>query len=159
MISFHDLYERYAQDVSRFAYWLCGSAAEAEDITAETFFRAWINFDKIQTATVKAYLFTIARNLYLQQRRDNHADTPLDLEWVDPEPGPAALAEIREELERVRRQLQVLSEIDRAVFIMRVQAELPYEEIARVLGLSPSAVKVKVHRARLKLAQIRLEVE
>lgn len=42
---------------------------------------------------------------------------------------------------------------------MRVQAELPYEEIARVLGLSPSAVKVKVHRARLKLAQIRLEVE
>jgi RNA polymerase sigma-70 factor (ECF subfamily) len=66
MLDFHDLYESYGPEVYRFAYWLAGSAAEAEDITSETFIRAWINFASIRTETLKAYLFQIARNIYLE---------------------------------------------------------------------------------------------
>ncbi len=51
--------------------------------------------------------------------------------------------------------LQTLPEIDRAALAMRSEDQLPYDEIARVLGLSLSAVKVKIHRARLKLAEAR----
>lgn len=47
--------------------------------------------------------------------------------------------------------LQTLPEIDRAAFVLRVQHDLPYDEIARVLGISLSATKVKVHRVRKKL--------
>ncbi|MCK4776450.1 MAG: sigma-70 region 4 domain-containing protein, partial [Candidatus Krumholzibacteria bacterium] len=51
----------------------------------------------------------------------------------------------------VQSVLQTLPEIDRAAFIMRIQHELPYVEIARALELSVSAAKVKVHRVRKKL--------
>ena len=59
----------------------------------------------------------------------------------------------------VQRVLQALPEIDRAAFILRVQQELPYEEVARVLQLSLVAVKVKIHRARKKLLIARMSKE
>ncbi len=52
--------------------------------------------------------------------------------------------------------LQELPEIDRAALLMRAEDQLPYEEIARALDLTLSATKVKIHRARLRLAEARL---
>ena len=69
MINFQDLYESYANEVYRFALWLAGDRLEAEDITSETFIRAWVHNSKIRTETLKAYLFTISRNIYLQHQR------------------------------------------------------------------------------------------
>ena len=65
MLNFKDLYESYAAEVYRFAIWLAGDSSEAEDITSETFIRAWAHNSEICTETLKAYLFTIARNIYL----------------------------------------------------------------------------------------------
>ena len=59
------------------------------------------------------------------------------------------------DLEVVLTALQALPEIDRAAVLMRADDEMAYEEIARALGISLSAAKVKVHRARLKLAEAR----
>jgi RNA polymerase sigma-70 factor (ECF subfamily) len=58
MLSFEELYIAYSPDVYRFANWLSGNTNDAEDITAETFTRAWMNFAIIRTETLKAYLFT-----------------------------------------------------------------------------------------------------
>jgi hypothetical protein len=55
-VDFGQLYERYAPDVMRFALYLTGSRAEAEDITSETFVRAWMESDAIRVGTVKARL-------------------------------------------------------------------------------------------------------
>ena len=159
MLDFHDLYEAYATDVYRFGYWLSGESAEAEDITSETFIRAWVRLDTIRTETLRAYLFTIARNVYLEGRRKQARLTRLDQAHPDPNPGPEQLAAERAELERVRRILQTLPEADRAAFIMRVEYEMPYAEIARVLQLSEGAIKVKVHRARTKMLAARTEKE
>jgi RNA polymerase sigma-70 factor (ECF subfamily) len=152
MLTFHDLYQHYAPEVYRFAFWLAGNRAEAEDITAETFVRAWTSQREIRTETVKAYLLTIARNLYLAQRRKVKPQVALDEEQVDPQPGPEQHTEDRLALAATLAVIQTLPELDRAALILRVQHELPYAEIARVLGLSLSAAKVKVHRARLKVA-------
>ena len=78
---------------------------------------------------------------------------------ADPAPGPEQVVEAQLELQRVQRVLQTLSEIDRAAFVLRVQHELPYAEIARVLGISLAAAKVKVHRARKKLLATRVDKE
>ena len=59
------------------------------------------------------------------------------------------------ELSAVLAALRRLSEVDRAALLMRVQEEMPYEEIAQALKLPVTTVKVKVHRARLKLMQAR----
>ena len=151
MLSFQDLYESYATDVFRFAYWLAGDRSEAEDITSETFVRAWVNSRAIRTETVKAYLFAIARNLFLKRQKRTRRQVVLEDVYADPAPGPGDQVESRLELKRVKQLLQALPEIDRAAFVMRVQHELPYAEIARVLDLSLTAARVKVHRVRKKL--------
>ena len=151
MLSFGELYESYAPDVFRFALWLAGDSDEAEDITSETFIRAWARHGAIRTETLKAYLFTIARNLFLQRQRRRKRHVLLDDTHPDPAPGPERLLESRLALLRVQSVLQTLPEVDRTAFILRVQHELPYAEIARVLELSLSAAKVKVHRVRKKL--------
>lgn len=159
MITFHDLYEKYSRDVYRFAFWLAGNAMEAEDITSETFVRAWTSRSKIRTETVKAYLFTIARNLYLEQQRKDKRQVDLSPDHADPQPRPEKQVAQRLRLQMAQDVIQNLSEIDRTVFLLRVQQGLPYAEIARVTGLSLSAAKVKVHRVRLKLAERQIDEE
>lgn len=159
MLDFPTLYASYAPEVYRFAYWLAGDVAEAEDIASETLIRAWIHFGSIRTETLKAYLLQIARNVYLERLRKQRRQISLEDIYPDPHPGPEELAEDDAELAMVQRVLQALTEIDRAAFILRVQQELPYDEIARVLRLSVAAVKVKVHRARKKLLAARMSKE
>ena len=159
MLNFHDLYETYAPDVYRFALWLASDSAEAEDVTSETFVRAWTRRDSIRTETLKAYLLTIARNVYLGRLRKNERHVQLEDVHTDPSPGPDKLLESRLELQRVKTILKELLEIDRSAFILRVQQELPYAEIARVLGISLTSAKVKVHRVRKKLLTDRIERE
>jgi RNA polymerase sigma-70 factor (ECF subfamily) len=151
MLNFQDLYKAYASHVYRFAFWLAGDRAEAEDITSETFIRAWVNSSTIRTETLKAYLFTIARHVFLERRRKQKRHVALADIYADPAPGPDERVTFRLELLRVQRVLQTVPEVDRAAFILRVQHELPYAEIARVLGISLSSAKVKVHRVRKKL--------
>ena len=159
MLDFQSLYKSYAPEVYRFAFWLAGNSLEAEDITSETFVRAWVNRSTIRTETLKAYLFTIARNLFLEQQRKSKREVTLDDVHTDPAPGPDAAVESQLELERVQGVLRAIPECDRTAFILRVQHELPYAEIARVLGLSLSSAKVKVHRVRKKLLTTRLHRE
>lgn len=152
MITFHEIYEHYSKDVYRYACWLCGNAVEADDITSETFARAWAGREAIRTETVKAYLFAIARNLYLQDYRKKKRQIQLSDSLADASPTPDQLAESRLALDRAMRAMQALPEVDRTALLLRVQHGLSYDEIARTMQLPLSTVKVKIHRARLKLA-------
>lgn len=81
---FHTLYERHAPDVLRFALYLSGNRAEAEDLAAEAFARAWTATDPIRTATVKAHLFAIVRNLVRERARRQRPQGEPAEEPVDP---------------------------------------------------------------------------
>ncbi|MCP4427852.1 MAG: RNA polymerase sigma factor [Chloroflexi bacterium] len=159
MLNFQELYEDYAADVHRFVLWLAGDSFEADDITSETFIRAWTHNSPIRTETLKAYLFTIARNVYLERQRKGKKQVALNDVYPDPAPGPDEIIAAQLDLRQARQLIQDLPETDRAAFILRVQHELPYAEIARVLELSLTAVKVKVHRVRKKLLAARMEKE
>ena len=155
MITLEELYRHYSADVFRFAFWLSGNRAEAEDLTSETFVRAWTSSKSIRLATVKGYLFAIARNLYVRGRhRANRQGENPDLDLIDPTPGPGRSAQARDTLRRTLDGLAALPEIDRAALLMRAEHGLPYAEIATALGLSVAAARVKVHRARLKLSNL-----
>jgi len=151
MLKFQDLYDGYARDIYHFALWMTGDSYEAEDITSETIIRAWARKNKIRTETLKAYLFTIARNIYLERHRKRKRQIDLDEAYPDPAPGPEKIVESQQKILSLQRILGTIPEIDRSAFIMRVQHELPYAEIARALELSLTATKVKVHRVRKKL--------
>jgi RNA polymerase sigma-70 factor (ECF subfamily) len=159
MLDFESLYQTYAPEVYRFSFWLAGDSEEAEDITAETFIRAWTNSKPPRTETLKAYLFVIARNLFLEQKRKSKRQVALADHYPDPSPGPEKVTESRLELQKVFTILSSFPELDRTAFILRVQHEFPYIEIARVLEISLSSAKVKVHRVRKKLLNRYLKQE
>lgn len=152
--TFHELYSRYADDVYRFAHWLSGNPDDARDITSETFVRAWTAPNEPRMDTVKAYLFTIARNLHRKQWRRGSRQETLDEGMPDPATSPDEVAANRDEFQRTMAAVQTLPEIDRTVLLLRAEEELSYEDIAAVTGLSVSAAKVKVFRARAKLAAL-----
>lgn len=151
MLTFEALYKSYFEDVYRFAYWLTGDGYEAEDITSETFIRAWTSNSPIRTETLKAYLFTIARNVYLESLRKKKNEINLQEIPQNQAATTESMVENRLEIQRIKEELMLFPECERTAFVLRAQHELPYAEIARILEISLSAAKVKVHRTRKKL--------
>ena len=150
MNALHEIYERHARDVYRFALYLSGEPAEAEDIAADTFVRLWTAPGEIRDATIKAYLFTIARHLYLDRHRAQARFTELDESLPSPAQSAEDRAAARSEVAHVMQAIARLPEADRAALLMRVNG-LSYEEIAQAMGASAGAIKVRVHRARKRL--------
>ena len=147
---FGDLYRDHSRAVYRFALGLSGNAAEAEDLTAEAFLRIWEAGDRLQLASLRAYLLTIVRNLFRQQwrRERRRGEMP---EVVAGGSGQNT----RDELRAVLAELQALPEVDRAALLLHVEHELPYSEIAVMLGIDPTTARTKVHRARERLRRVR----
>ncbi len=158
MIDFQTLYKTHARDVHRFALFLSGDSALADDIVSETFVRLWHARSRVDLPSVRSYLLAIARNLFLDERRRAHRLAALDDRTLDDGPGPEQRAGARGELQVVLAALQELPEIDRAAVLLRAEDGMPYQEIAATLGISPVAARVKVHRARLRLAEARRTV-
>ena len=153
MIDFSELYRTHAGDVHRFVLFLSGDPALADDILSETFIRLWHARDRVDLTTVKSYLLAIARNLFLADRRLARRMTTLDERTQDARPDPERRAHAHFELQTVLAALQTLPEIDRAAVLLRAEEGMSYDEVAAALGISPVAARVKVHRARLKLAE------
>ncbi len=158
MTSIEALYRRFAPDIFRFVLYLTADRALAEDITSETFVRAWTSPSPIRTPTVKAYLLAIARNLAVEEirRRGRHTELP------DALPGRDDLARrtgMRDALDRLASELQRIPEGDRTALLMRAVEEMSYEEIAAARGISLAAVKTRIFRARLKLAELKEVLE
>ncbi len=155
MSMIEETYRAYCEDVYRFSYWLCGDAVEAEDIVSETFLRLWGSLDDLRVETLKAYLLTIARNVFVSRRRRSHRYRPLPEKITDHAPGPDSAAEVADECRALMSAMKALPEGERAALLLQIQHDVSYNEIARSLGISPAAAKVRVHRARIKLAQFR----
>ena len=151
VVDFSELYRTYAADVYRYAVFLSGDPALADDIS-ETFIRVWHARARVDLTTVKGYLLTIARNLFLTERRNARRMTTLDERARDIRPGPDRCAGAQIELQVVLEALQTLPEVDRSAVLLRAEEGMSYEEVAATLGIPAVTARVKVHRARLTLA-------
>lgn len=147
---FADLYGEHAHAVYRFALGPSGNEADADDLAAEAFARIWMAGERVQLGTVRAYLLTIVRNLHRQNWRHGRrcGEMPADVAGADGQ-------ETRDELRAVLAELQTLPEVDRAAMFLHAEHELPYSEIAAMLGIDASTARSKVHRARERLGRVR----
>ena len=161
--AFTVLVEKYKQPVMNLAWRTLRDETEAEDLAQNVFVQAWKSADRYQaTAKFSTWLFTIARNLSLNeirrrvrhpaesldQTRDEAEDQPLH-QVVDKRIAAAPDEMLRGELEdKVDEALQAFPENQRTALLLCRQEELSYEEIAEVLGCSLSATKSLIHRAR-----------
>ena len=148
MEAFQELYERYHQDVYRFALFLTGDPGRAEDLAADTFVRAWVARDRINLTTVKAYLLTIAKNLYRDARRRERPVADVAEDIRDPRPAVDVQVGHVMDLGRVRARLRHVPRGDRQAFLMFIVRGMSQREIADALGVTIGAVKSRIFRAR-----------
>lgn len=149
--AFGELYDRHVVRVYRHIYYMVGNAAEAEDLTAQTFLRAWEAIPRYQVrgAPFVSWLLRIAHNLgvsHLRSKRETsqiHEGILDDKSHRDPESSYQQTAE--EEL--VREAILLLREEQRQVIILRFIEDLDYREVAEIIGKSVAAIRVIQHRA------------
>jgi len=153
MTEFETLYRQHAAAVFRFAWGLCGDRSTAEDLVSETFVRVLTKAPRIETRTALAYLLVVARNTYLSGLRRSRREAPLPDDLAAPAGDPDGRLDDRGRLAAVMRALRDLSEAERSALLLRVDHELPYEDVAAALGTTVGAAKLRVHRARLRLAE------
>lgn len=135
---------------------MLGSEAEAEDLAQQVFIRVWKSAPRYQpTAKFTTWLFRITRNLVFNEVRrkrhfaDQSEDAPEPVERSEREPDRILLDE---ELQRaIQEAINQLPESQRLAIILRRYEELPYEEIAKVMGTTVAAVKSILFRARAEL--------
>ena len=114
----------------------------------------WTAPGPIRLPTVKAYLFTIAPGICTRiAGRRRPASRSSNPALASTERSVEARLTSRSEVDAVRQAIRGLSDADREALLMRTGG-LPYEEIAQALGISVTAAKVRVHRARKRLLPV-----
>jgi RNA polymerase sigma-70 factor (ECF subfamily) len=159
-LTLDSVYLQYRQPIERYLTQLSGSPDLAEDLTQETFARVCASAHSFRgESSLATWLFRIARNTYLNSARRPDArriDTdellaiPDEQAYGDPVQSYAS-HEQRSVIEVVLAQLP---ERQRSLLLLRDSEDLAYAEIAEVLNLSISAVKVNIFRARLAFRQL-----
>lgn len=153
------LYEAYYMRVFSFAMTLAGDRAQAEEITQETFFRAFSRQSGFRGEADEAtWLCAIARNLFLDEKRRQGKNEPMPEELPDTGKGVEQNAVDRDSSFRIHMALHALEEPYREVFELRIFGELSFRDISMIFGKTENWARVTYHRARLKL-QERMEKE
>ena len=122
------------------------------DILQETFTRYLEKYG--EAGQNPALLYTIARNAVVDSHRKRGRDTPLVYEQEPSANNPETDMMVREDFRRVLSAMQELEPEERDILSLVASSGLPYREIAHISGISEANVKVRIHRARIKLKKM-----
>lgn len=155
-LCFDELLERYQQEIFRYAMQLTRNTTDADDLYQETMLKAYRAFDRLgPDSNYRAWLYRIATNTFLSQKRKEKRERPLDPVMDDhlaiTNPDQPASLDARDLLADVERFVQTLPEKQRLALILRKYHELDYATIAATLNSSEEAARANVYEALRKL--------
>lgn len=160
--AFDELVRATTADTYTLAFRLTGNEEDARDVVQETYLRAYKGIGKFRgEAQVTTWLYRITANCAATQlgKRKRHRHEELDDDGLyadlSPTRDPLAMAEAGNLRERLTDALAELPPTLRQVVVLRDVYDLPHDDIAKELGISTSAAKVRLHRAR-KALRVRL---
>ena len=159
---------RYRQALFSWMLGMTGNRSDAEDLFQEVWIRVIRHADRFNDVSFKAWLWKIARNLLIDFRRKRKPDISLDaVDDEDDHPlveqltakgtGPAKAVELDDMTKRVMRAVTTLPEVQRDVFLMRVQGDLSFSEIAETLDIPLNTALGRMHDAMTKLKKLLAE--
>jgi len=159
--AFRLIFERYSRPVISFIYDQVSDRELADELTQETFVRAYRGLKSLRKETkLSTWLFGIAKNVARESlrariRQNQHID--LDdkqvLDLSDQSPAPSSQLLDKELNAVVQRSLASLDEDKRLVFTLKIFHQCSYEEIAEITGFSIPKLKTDLHRARAEMRQ------
>jgi len=148
----YNLMTQYGDDVRTYAYAITRNREQAKDIAQEAFIKVYQNIGSFKgQSSFKTWLFTIARNLAINELRSSYVRRMVLFEWVKPdkmaESAEAAFMGKQSELELLNIVMG-LSMKHREVLVLHLEHGMTKAEIGQLLGLSEGTVKSRLHRAR-----------
>jgi RNA polymerase sigma-70 factor (ECF subfamily) len=159
--AFAQLYDRHVVRIYRHVYYMVNNATTAEDLTAQTFLKAWEAIDRYKErgAPIVAWLLRISHNLtvsYLRSKRDH---SELDETYLDHKMtrNPEQALEQASDEKSMREAVLKLRDEQRQVIMLRFVEEMDYREVADIIGKSVPAVRVIQHRALGNLRRIMMQ--
>ena len=153
--AFSELVCAYERVVFTLALRMTGNRETARDVTQQVFLkvhRGLASFDRRRRFF--SWIYRIAVNECINERRSRHEHEVLDERLVDPAPDQEAQLMQREAAESVQAALQRLPEADREVLVLRHWLERSYAEISDALGLPESTIKSRLFEARQRLGRL-----
>lgn len=158
---FSELFRRHHQIVWRVCYRFMGTAQDTEDMTQEVFFKAYRKLSQFEgRSSLSTWLYRIAVTTCLNEkrrrsRRPTVSSTPIE-DMVETLPADSSEEKWLSQIEKSRltEALAQLKEAQREVLILRELEQLSYKEIAQKIGISLSATKMRIQRARLALQTV-----
>ena len=158
--AFARIYDELVKPVYRYIFYRVEDAI-AEDLTEETFFKAWQNLKKYKKGKhpFSSWVFKIAHNLVVDYYRKNRTTEEIDERMADPQQtsNPAYQTDIKLTQIRLRKVICRLSENYQQVIILKYINELDNKEIASVIGKSEGAVRTLQFRALARLRSLLTE--
>ena len=141
----------------RVAYQLTGNAQDAEDLLQDLYLKLWQKRDDLPDEAMKeAYLVTMIRRLYIDQRRLKRLDASAELKNEDGPPDERSLdrqIDAKDEAQQMEGLINQLPERDSKIIQMHLVEDRSYEEIERDTGLSQGNIRIIVMRTKKKLKQ------
>lgn len=155
MDAFDVIFTTYRPLVFRYLRSLSGDAAVAEELTAETFYRAYTHFDSFRgDSKLETWLCAIAKNAYRKDCRRRARTVGTDaLETLPAETDFVERFLDREQARQIYRHVHELRAPYQEVFLLRTLGELSYRDIADIFGKSESWAKVTYFRAKNKIIE------
>jgi len=149
------LIDRYAAYVGTVIYNIIGRTMTQEDVeetTSDVFLVLWMNADKPQGNKLKAWLGAVARNKAKNKLRETCDTLPLDEDYISEESiSPEETLTENEERQIAYNAVMGMKQPDREIFLRHYYGIQPISQISNDIGMSESAVKVRLSRGREKL--------
>lgn len=152
-----DIYEAYFMRVYRFVYYRVSHKETAEDLTEDTFVKAFAGIKTLQTsAAFEGWLFQIARNLVIDYYRKKKQFVPLDTieNTLEYDTNVVDIINLQIEQSILIKLLKELNDEQQSVIKMKFMEDLDNSTIAKLLNKSEGAIRVIQHRAIAKLKEI-----
>ncbi|MGE7660916.1 RNA polymerase sigma factor SigX [Peribacillus sp. NPDC097197] len=153
---FHDLYEKYHQEIYQFIYYMTKDRETAEDLVQEVYIRIMKAYNRFEgNSSEKTWMYSIARNVtidYFRKQKGWKNKIIPTIDWdgqmiKDNHPIPEEVAIMNDNVREIYRCLNRCTVNQKAVIILRYIQGMSISETADVLNWSESKVKTTQHRA------------
>ncbi|MBO4878560.1 MAG: sigma-70 family RNA polymerase sigma factor [Ruminococcus sp.] len=154
-----EIYRLYAGDVYRYILSLCRNEYLAQDLLQDVMLKAVTGFDKFRgDSSVKTWLFSIAKNLYLNHiKRADNRNLPIEEDVLPAEEQLEERIMDSSQALEIHRLVHALEEPYREVFTLRVFAELKFDDIGAIFGKTGNWARVSFYRAKEKIISMMKE--
>lgn len=149
-MNFESIYKDYWQKIFRICMGYVNDYAKAQDLTQDIFVIVWKNLSKFRKeSNIGTWIFKIASNYCLRQiekdKRLKKSELPIILQQESE-------ISIEPQIKLLHKYISELTEIERIIISLELE-DIKQSEIAEIVGITPSNVRVKIHRIKEKLTK------